>query len=1161
MDYFPEHHLPQSPSPPPQVPSREPSDTQAPSTTSRTKESALETMKEAGELNSSPSPGLKGHASVLGVGSEPLKNDIAGKAIQDVSHAEELSGMDELMTQTTGLIDHPQFSDLTKINQLKEQWNDTDILIMNRTAAAFVHEQHLNGRLSFLGECLFAWDPGQPNELTFVIYERGEDKLTHHASYAIPILTDGKLQWDGQSFENPQQLLIALSNQRLMPINRIAYHESSSMYQLIHGVSFDQLPIDHHIGIVISLLIHHNQYASAADLLERAKQSSNTTAHDFQNIVELVLTTCIQGGHVELFEHCLNAHANSLPARFPFELDEHILKQASDKGLKAIQDLCLKQHHPPKGPEELGTYAVKLARAGQMHALKELVESFSLQFPDLTPTQKNTILACVIAQSPGDFNLYCQALAVEPSGEHILEAMLNQLYGKNIPLLSFLNHPIFSSVNLAPEQINMILYSAVHHPEEFKALLEKFSTPSVQIDVLPGILGNNLGEPILKLVLEKSKPLTVETFNRFTVNSEKLQDIKFLITQIKDLQVAGDLLASCVEKKENELAKFILEQFPDLAKDQSLLLKCVQKASAKANFVALCEVLLPSLSTADPVKIRESLEPLEKASFRFARKTDFTLLEKAIEGHYTEFPLLTAQLTNLSWGPVGDVASMRSALKAYPKLATPILMALAKHGSGIQPGPEAVSLMKEAIAAGGDLDDLPGIAIEFGNVSFFRLMTQANVPLPVANVERYFKKAIQNNFSELMEILSAQNLLNQTIDGKPMIQVAVENNRSAFVAALVKQMPENAPIPSSLIDEAMESGFLTVVRQLKGERIYPEAAAAILTLEPGKLTHTLIQQFLNSHANDVAVMLAEIDKQLSTIPSEEKKETRQAVQQAKEFIQSGGRLIARFPRPAEQVEMHKMYGGTSPSYVAQQRQYGEKRYAITRQVLNGFKNQQWSLMQMFDALADLKHPHASRSSTWRMADTRSGRYYTTGISSRYAIFQKVASQFESQLAADPSSHAADRSEAYSDYSLKHKKIQTGETIELTTVNAKGMKPEWSHTSTGEVKALLEEMNIVLEQFRSYPLPSDAMTVPEELSKIIAHFYWLGCQAMPTERGNSQYVLEMHTLLYEAIGFRTGPLSQEFVLPDCVALCTDFETFYNAYYKTALFDTPPQKMTQ
>ena len=61
--------------------------------------------------------------------------------------------------------------------------------------------------------------------------------------------------------------------------------------------------------------------------------------------------------------------------------------------------------------------------------------------------------------------------------------------------------------------------------------------------------------------------------------------------------------------------------------------------------------------------------------------------------------------------------------------------------------------------------------------------------------------------------------------------------------------------------------------------------------------------------------------------------------------------------------------------------------------------------------------------------------------------------------------------------------------------------------------------------------------------------------MPTRRNNSQHMLEIHAMLYELNGFLIGPPSQEFVLPDCVALSTDFEDFYQNYYDK-LFDFSP-----
>lgn len=52
---------------------------------------------------------------------------------------------------------------------------------------------------------------------------------------------------------------------------------------------------------------------------------------------------------------------------------------------------------------------------------------------------------------------------------------------------------------------------------------------------------------------------------------------------------------------------------------------------------------------------------------------------------------------------------------------------------------------------------------------------------------------------------------------------------------------------------------------------------------------------------------------------------------------------------------------------------------------------------------------------------------------------------------------------------------------------------------------------------------------------------------PTQRGNSQYALELHHLLWEIHGVQVGPLHPRIGLPDCMGLFVDFEELYTKHY--------------
>jgi hypothetical protein len=128
------------------------------------------------------------------------------------------------------------------------------------------------------------------------------------------------------------------------------------------------------------------------------------------------------------------------------------------------------------------------------------------------------------------------------------------------------------------------------------------------------------------------------------------------------------------------------------------------------------------------------------------------------------------------------------------------------------------------------------------------------------------------------------------------------------------------------------------------------------------------------------------------------------------------------------------------------------------------------------------------------------------------------------------------------------------TIELRKGFGKGgiFRARMMHTFPGELKKLIPYLSKLFDAIKNYP---KAAVMPEELKKMIAHFFWMGVHNTITERGNSQYMLMLHRLLYNLHGFQTGPWNPLYVQPDCIALLLPFEQFYQEYYDH-LFDYQP-----
>ncbi len=1104
---------------------------------------------------------LLGLTPMRDVQTASLQAGIKDKAVFDVTHTHVHPSTTPALPK---LQDHPQPPGLESINNYKKLWKDPNIAALDQQSAMNVQQTIHYSRQSYLGQYLLAIDPATPDVLTIIVQEAKAGGGIDQVPYAVPISADGRLQWDGRTFENPQQLVTAMSNQNQLVMLRTEFiSKFSTLEQYMRGVPLDHLDVDSSVGTVVKLLIHNKQYESAFHLLEHVQKRDRSA---FQHVLQETIPELLHGDHTEILSHCLTTFANSLPD-FPSSLRSSELADASPEALHKISDHLEKQFTE----NNFITYATNLGNAGKIEPLRDLLFRFSDAAEKMPDASKLKIAALVLSHSPKNLEFCCNSMNMEPTPEQLLTSSMdnNKAYGieEYHSVLPVLNYLYDNGLTITPGILNELLINALRQPKEFKTLLALYRDMPLQQDLLKKMIGYGYDQNLLKSLMERCTAVTPELFKNLNYrNPSTLNDVHFLLPLIKDGAIVSDCLLLFVEENANTLVKFCFTQFPELANDPVPMLKCVEMASKEGNLSLLNEVLLPALSKIDPELmkpdvVRLFLGPLATASFHFTDRTDLSAIEKAVDGHYDKFPNLNELFLKWSWIPKSEIAKIRAACKSDPSFAPSVMMLFAQNGSGVKVTEEVIALMKEVAPHTPNLTTVIQTCIENGNGSFLTLLTQSGIKIDPASCELLFKAAIQSNFSSFVHFIADQNLMGVTVDGKSLLQYSVESNRPDFVTALIAKNP-GMPIPESITEEALYAGYLSVVRALGSDDALKEAAQTLLQSTPKEVKQTFIQLFLNSHSQDVELMLAEVDKALSSLENSSPELSR-AVEEAKDFIHNEGRLIARFPRPDEQREMHQQYGQKYSTYSEQQQDYGQKRYEVYKNALAGFKNENWSVVRLYEELSGIRNPSIGiyQAPPWRLGIAKAGvSSYTTPISGRYTIFKRVAKQFENKVSTTSAPHQAELGINGADFTIKHRRVNRDEVVRTTMVNlTMGIKPEWAHSHPDAVKILLEDMGIVMEQIRHYPLPADAKKVPEELSKLIAHFYWMGCHAMPTARNNSQYALEMHTMLYEAIGFRTGALSQEFVLPDCVALCTDFESFYNDYYKTRLFDHPPQKI--
>ncbi|MCB1119745.1 MAG: hypothetical protein KDK65_07280, partial [Chlamydiia bacterium] len=240
----------------------------------------------------------------------------------------------------------------------------------------------------------------------------------------------------------------------------------------------------------------------------------------------------------------------------------------------------------------------------------------------------------------------------------------------------------------------------------------------------------------------------------------------------------------------------------------------------------------------------------------------------------------------------------------------------------------------------------------------------------------------------------------------------------------------------------------------------------------------------------------------------------QTIQEIRHFFFLLGCLISRFPEPRNQQEVVMLYGKAGISYEQQQYHYGQRRFDIVTQVLSDLQagTLEPNLKDVYRALA----PNAE----WRDEPA------TTPLAERYEPFSRFAIPtlrqgneqiYEGQAALTSLSSDVD----YRGVVMHH------------------TKPAWP------LDAWLDQLGLAADFAE---LATLTVTSKHDFQDKVASFYWKGCQLMPTTRGNSQTMLELHYILYALHGFQPPAVDKEVALPDCVALTTTREDFISNHYR-------------
>ena len=376
--------------------------------------------------------------------------------------------------------------------------------------------------------------------------------------------------------------------------------------------------------------------------------------------------------------------------------------------------------------------------------------------------------------------------------------------------------------------------------------------------------------------------------------------------------------------------------------------------------------------------------------------------------------------------------------------------------------------------------------------------------------ERLIEMAVTYRSLQMVDLLLAWSERPDE-DLKAVILWSAQGNLDDFTLRLLERPPQ-APLEfiQRLAKVAEDWGNLSLLAALK--RDWQQGIKESLTRAPN-LRERLLTYFLNSHTRFFSQLLEAllVDGRFS-----KHREMLKALQQ---FSFTGGCLIARFPEPRNQQEIVTHYGTKGISYESQQFDYAQRRYRIVLPLIDEIKRgaPKPSLKDIYRRLSDCQ---------WRDEDAR------TALVERYESFGRFAIPTLLTQGKEISCAGTRLTQLFPDFSYRG--------IVMHHTDPKGPQEAW-----------LDQLGLSkdFEQLLSQAVDRHDAKSLEAFQKGVATFYWKGCQLMPTTRGNSQTMLELHYLLYAVHGLQPPAIAKEVALPDCVALTTTLDAFVTTHYRT------------
>ena len=903
---------------------------------------------------------------------------------------------------------------IDKVKEFTELWKDP-VLIMNDKQSQTYCES--NNRFNDVKvTCVSSIDPNDLQTLHITYFDSLKD--SYH-TLLIAITPDQKLKWGDKEYSDLPELIKAISDKIVQPLCSTKGKPLPSLVSDVNFRSNFKSPISAFTEAIF-IAASNEQYETALLLFKRS-----------------LMDVSIE--HLSIYLPFCFKKVEDYP-----ELTKKMAESLGDFGDESFKSIA-------RNESSIDAQIVPLLFAYD-----------SEQFKNMSEPAKYKVVSIVFkGGDTKDLEKICVKLDVK----YDLKKILNQALGvRNLDLIPILkvikDNQAVSLITL--DILDKIFDRLLREPKHFESIISQFpefhgrlneKTYLTTLDVFK-YNENNLR------VLLKYKPLvTAKIISQLPPGKSIPSVVDEYITLINSEDLGTEAFKHFITDNSANQARGILRKFPNIKLDKQDFMKTLDLACKLNSFAGICILLEKAPHDIDKnevSKILTSMDDLKKPDM--IKESEWKILYSFLTVDDKAKEILEV-LIKYYCLPARDVIMTKDILSKSPEMIDDFLIACSTNNFEV-PDPEWKTLIKEYWDVCTKKEVVILNAIKNKNNTLLKWLE----PLHIS--DKSIGQIVINNNFELIPLLISLNVKSETI-----LNQSITHNNVRFISRYLTANPQAKDIAAKLVEKAIENNCLTCALALGSNDDLSKIAKQIATLSPKDIEKKLKLFFLNSHSQDVLNL---IDQMIRLENRDDKKI--ESIEQVKRFILGAGRLIARFPDKINQEEMKKSYGESTISYLDQQENFGEKRYKIYKKILEGVKKEDWSAMDIFNELLEIRSNPHPQYNIWKEFDSMVFGSTTTPISGRYSHFLPLVNK----VTQDKNMVKGNEK-----YTIKYVTTD-GRVLPLTSVVLYDTILKWRQIM--QVTPVLVEFVNIFNEIKAYTITNGVDQIPSDLKKMIAKAY-------------------------------------------------------------------------